>query len=63
MFGAEAAAQYYFRKPAARLSSYEAARLAVMLPSPKFYERRPNSPYLNGRASTIVARMPSADLP
>ena len=63
VFGAEAAAQYYFRKPAARLSSYEAARLAVMLPSPKFYERRPNSPYLNGRASTIVARMPSADLP
>jgi len=63
VFGAEAAAQYYFKKPAARLSSYEAARLAVMLPSPKFYERRPNSPYLNGRASTIVARMPSAELP
>ncbi|WP_395348853.1 monofunctional biosynthetic peptidoglycan transglycosylase [Variovorax sp. UC122_21] len=63
VFGAEAAAQYYFKKPAARLSAYEAARLAVMLPSPKFYERRPNSPYLNGRASTIVARMPSAELP
>lgn len=63
VFGAEAAAQYYFRKPAARLSAYEAARLAVMLPSPKFFERRPNSSYINGRASTIVARMPAVDLP
>jgi len=63
VFGAEAAAQHYFRKPAARLSAYEAARLAVMLPSPKFYERRPGSPYLSGRASTIVARMPAVDLP
>lgn len=63
VFGAEAAAQYYFRKPAARLTSYEAARLAVMLPSPKFFERRPNSSYINGRASTIVARMPAVDLP
>ena len=63
VFGAEAAAQYYFRKPAARLSAYESARLAVMLPSPKFFERRPNSSYINGRASTIVARMPAVDLP
>ena len=39
IFGAEAAAQHYFRKPASRLSAYEAARLAVMLPSPKFFER------------------------
>lgn len=63
VFGAEAASQYYFKKPAARLGAFEAARLAVMLPSPKFYERRPGSPYLSGRASTIVARMPSAELP
>jgi monofunctional biosynthetic peptidoglycan transglycosylase len=63
VFGAEAAAQYYFRKPASRLSAAEAARLAVMLPSPKFFERRTGSSYLSGRASTIVARMPSAELP
>jgi monofunctional biosynthetic peptidoglycan transglycosylase len=36
-FGAEAAAQHYFRKPAAKLSTYEAARLAVMLPRPKYF--------------------------
>ena len=63
VFGAEAAAQHYFRKPAARLSANEAARLAVMLPSPKFFERRPGSPYLSGRAGTIMARMSAVDLP
>jgi monofunctional biosynthetic peptidoglycan transglycosylase len=63
IFGAEAAAQHYFKKPASRLSAYEAARLAVMLPSPKFFERRPGSAYLSGRAATIVARMSAAELP
>jgi monofunctional biosynthetic peptidoglycan transglycosylase len=63
VFGAEAAAQHYFNTPAARLSAGEAARLAVMLPSPKFFERRPGSAYLSGRASTIVARMPAVELP
>ncbi|MBO9515410.1 MAG: monofunctional biosynthetic peptidoglycan transglycosylase [Variovorax sp.] len=63
IFGAEAAAQHYFRKPAARLSAAEAARLAVMLPSPKFFERRQGSGYLAGRTASIVARMPAAELP
>ncbi|AMJ63735.1 monofunctional biosynthetic peptidoglycan transglycosylase [Bosea sp. PAMC 26642] len=34
LFGAEAAAQRYFRKPAARLNASEAARLAGALPNP-----------------------------
>jgi monofunctional biosynthetic peptidoglycan transglycosylase len=63
VFGAEAAAQHYYRKPAGKLSAYEAARLAVMLPSPKRFEQRPGSGYLASRAATIVARMPSARLP
>jgi len=63
VFGAQAAAEHYFRKPAARLSAYEAARLAVMLPRPKYFEKLPDSAYLAGRAATIVARMPSARLP
>lgn len=57
IFGAEAAAQFYFRKPAAKLSAHEAARLAVMLPSPKFFETRQGSAYLARRTGTIVARM------
>ena len=63
VFGAEAAAQHYFRKPAKQLSVYESARLAVMLPRPKFFEKQSGSSYLSGRASSIVARMPDAELP
>jgi monofunctional biosynthetic peptidoglycan transglycosylase len=63
VFGAEAAAQHYFRKPAAKLSSYEAARLVVMLPRPKFFEKTPNSAYLSGRAGVIAARIGDARLP
>ena len=63
VFGAEAAAQHYFRKSASKLSAYEAARLAVMLPRPRFFEKVPNSAYVAGRASTIVARMGDAQLP
>jgi len=63
VFGAEAAAQHYFRKPASRLSAFEAARLAVMLPRPKYFEKLPNSGYLSSRAATIMARMGSAELP
>jgi monofunctional biosynthetic peptidoglycan transglycosylase len=63
VFGAEAAAQHYYRKPASKLSAYEAARLAVMLPRPKYFEKVPNSGYLSSRAGTIVARMGDAVLP
>ncbi len=63
VFGAQAAAEHYFRKPASRLGSYESARLAVMLPRPKFFEKLPGSAYLSGRAATIAARMPHARLP
>jgi monofunctional glycosyltransferase len=57
VFGADAAAQRYFKKSADKLSPHEAARLAVMLPSPKFFETRPGSAYLSRRTATIVARM------
>ena len=63
VFGAEAAAQYYFHKPAARLSATEAARLAVMLPRPKYFETRLNSGYLASRARTITARMGGVEIP
>lgn len=63
VFGVEAAAQHYFRKPAKQLSSYESARLAVMLPRPKYFENQSGSSYLAGRASSIVARMPDSELP
>ena len=63
VFGAEAAAQAYFKKPAAKLAPIEAARLAVMLPRPKYFEKLPNSPYLASRSASIAARMSNAELP
>ena len=63
VFGAEAAAQHYFKKSAARLAPNEAARLAVMLPAPKRFEKTPGSAYLAGRTRAIAGRMRNAQLP
>jgi monofunctional biosynthetic peptidoglycan transglycosylase len=63
LFGAQAAARYYFRVDAARLSSEQAARLAVMLPAPKHHEKQPASGYVLSRAATIQARMDAVELP
>jgi monofunctional biosynthetic peptidoglycan transglycosylase len=63
VFGAEAAAERYFGVPASRLGAQQAAQLAVMLPAPKRFEKRPQSPYVAGRAATIAARMGQVELP
>jgi monofunctional biosynthetic peptidoglycan transglycosylase len=63
LFGAQAAARHYFRRDAAQLSAEQAARLAVMLPAPKRFEKNPQSAYVAGRAATIVARMGAVELP
>ena len=63
VFGAQAAARHYYRVDAAQLGAFQAARLAVMLPAPKRFEKRPGSPYVIERAATVVARMGAVDLP
>ena len=63
VFGAQAAAQHYFRQNAAQLSTIAAARLAVMLPAPKRFEKRPQSAYVSGRAGTVAARMSAVEVP
>jgi len=63
VFGAQAAARRYFQVDASRLSPQQAANLAVMLPAPKRFEKRPRSPYLLSRAGTIEARMGAVELP
>jgi monofunctional biosynthetic peptidoglycan transglycosylase len=63
VFGAQAAARHYFRIDAARLNPAAAARLAVMLPAPKRFEKNPGSAYVSGRAATIAARMGAVALP
>ena len=63
VFGAEAAAQHYFHKSAAQLNGMESARLTVMLPRPRYYEKLPNSGYLASRSAVIATRMGDAQLP
>jgi len=63
VFGVEAASRHYFGRPVAQLSAWQAARLAVMLPRPKYYEKLSRSPYLTERATVILARMPMITLP
>lgn len=63
VFGCEAAARKYFGVPASALGPAEAARLAVMLPNPRFFGRHLDSNYLNKRSGLILIRMNSAELP
>ena len=63
LFGAQAAARYYFRTDAAQLGVTQAARLAVMLPAPKRFEKRIGSAYLLDRAATVSARMGAVEVP
>ena len=63
VYGAQAAAQYYYKTPAAKLSIAQAARLAVMLPRPKYFDEHRNSAYLTQRARVIARRMGAAELP
>ncbi len=63
LFGAQAAARHYFRTDAARLDANSAARLAVMLPAPKRYEKNPQSGYLASRAASVAARMGAVAVP
>ena len=63
VFGAEAAARHYFRIPAANLNAAQSARLAVMLPNPRFYDAHRSTNYLARRTSVILNRMSSAELP
>ena len=63
VFGAEAAAQHYFGISAAALSPAQAARLAVMLPRPRYYDKNRGSTYLEKRTELILRRMNAAELP
>jgi monofunctional biosynthetic peptidoglycan transglycosylase len=63
IFGAEAAARHYFGTGASTLGAEAAARLAAMVPNPRFYDRHRNTAYLSRQSERILARMPAAELP
>ena len=53
VFGAEAAAHHHFRTPARNLSPAQSARLAAMLPRPRYYDRNPGSAALARRSALL----------
>lgn len=57
IYGAEAAAQHWFRKPAAKLNSYEAASIAAILPNPRKYRATRSSGYIENRKNWILRQM------
>ena len=63
IFGAEAAARHYFGVSASQLTAAQAARLAVMLPAPRRFEKNPYSAYINHRTQRILGRMRYAEVP
>lgn len=63
VYGAQAAARYYYRCSAAQLTAWQSARLAVMLPRPKYFDQHRSSAYLAQRAGVIARRMGAAEVP
>ena len=63
VFGAEAAARYYYYTSAAYLDAEQAARLAAMVPKPRYYDRVRYTPLLEQRTGIILERMHYAEVP
>lgn len=63
VFGAEAAARHYYNTGAAQLGAEQAARLAGMVPNPRYYDRNRAAPGLGRKTAIILGRMASADVP
>ncbi|MBA3995741.1 MAG: monofunctional biosynthetic peptidoglycan transglycosylase [Candidatus Accumulibacter sp.] len=63
VFGAEAAARHYYGISAAQLGPEQSARLAGMVPNPRFYDRNRNAPGLARKSAIILGRMGGADVP
>jgi monofunctional biosynthetic peptidoglycan transglycosylase len=61
--GVEAAARHYFGVSAAQLTPAQAARLAAMVPNPRFYDRNRGSRWLASYTDIILSRMPRATVP
>lgn len=63
VFGAEAAARHYFATSAQNLSPYQAAKLAAMIPNPRFYDKHQGATGLARKTGIIQARMNYVETP
>ena len=57
VFGAQAAAYYWFNKPAAKLQRSEAAAIAAILPNPIKFKATPATRYIKKRKAWIIKQM------
>jgi monofunctional glycosyltransferase len=63
VFGAEAAARHYFKVSASQLSASQAAKLAAMVPNPRFYDNNRNARGLLRKTRIIQRQLAYVDLP
>ena len=63
VFGAEAAARYYYRTGAASLTAEQAAKLAAMVPNPRYYDKHREARGLQQKTAIILGNMADAEIP
>lgn len=63
IYGAEAAAHYYFGTSASRLTARQAAYLASMIPNPRYFQKHRYSVHLNRKIGVVLARMRQTAIP
>lgn len=63
IFGAEAAMRHYYGTSASSITAEQAARLAAVIPNPRFYDRNRTTPWLTKKTTIILSRMSSAQIP
>ncbi|MDO8412543.1 MAG: monofunctional biosynthetic peptidoglycan transglycosylase, partial [Gallionellaceae bacterium] len=63
VFGAEAAARHYYNVSASQLSAAQAARLAAMVPNPRYYDSHREARGLLRKTEIILGRMNDVEIP
>jgi monofunctional glycosyltransferase len=63
VFGADAAARHYYNLNPSQLGPSASAKMAAMLPNPRFYDKNRNNGYLLRRAALISRYMNGAEIP
>ncbi len=63
VFGAEAASRHYYKVSASKLTAEQAARMAAMVPNPRYFDKNRSDRKLLRKTAIILKRMPYADAP
>ncbi|MCG6933107.1 MAG: monofunctional biosynthetic peptidoglycan transglycosylase [Gallionella sp.] len=63
VFGVEAAARHYYHENASQLTAEQAAKLAAMVPNPRYYDHHREAPGLLRKTDIILERMNYVEIP